>query len=226
MKASGINKAYFVALLVLAILTACVKGNDSIQFPTSYVMFWNSYSGTSDTLSFSVNDLDVLTGPISRDTSSRYNQIYSGEVSLAARIKGTETNLFKQTVTLSGLRYYSCFVAGAGQTPDVLFVHDSLATPEDRANAALRFVTLAKGAPALSLAVTDTATLVADQSYLKASSFRSFTAGSTLLRLFDASNPSALLDTLRFRAGLASLYTVTVATSADGKYRLKVKIQQ
>lgn len=211
-------------LLFAATLSGCVKGNDAVEFPRSYLMFWNAYSG-ADSVIFNINDQDVLTGYVERDTNSKYNQIYSGDISLGVRVNGSENNLLKESQSLAGGKYYSCFFAGDSQGADLLKVEDDLSAPDSLSNAKLRFITLARGEVPLNFSVRAGTNLFANQEYLKASAFNMIPADTLMLRVYRSSAPAVALDSLRIISAARAIYTATVSKRSDGRLKLAVRRQ-
>lgn len=168
--------------LLSTLLSSCLKNNDSYYAPppVAFVSFIQA-STNEPPMDFYMNNNKVNLAPINYGDGLDYFRAYTGKRTLSFYNAGTTTLLFSDTATLNVNVAYSVFLTNASATsasPSILLLTDSINKPAS-GKANIRFVNVSPDAPAVDLAVLDSAAFVSNKAYKGYSLFLPIQGGKT-----------------------------------------------
>lgn len=167
--------------LLSALLSSCLKSSNSYYAPpVAFVSFIQASPG-QPALDFFMNNNKVNVNPVNYGDDIDYFRAYVGQRTVNLYAQGTMNKLFSDTVTLNTNVAYSMFLTNASATsasPDILLLTDSISKPAT-GKANIRFVNISPDAPAVDLAVQDSAAFVSNKAFKGYSSFLPMQGGKT-----------------------------------------------
>jgi hypothetical protein len=211
--------------LLSALLSSCLKNNNSYYAPpVAYVTFIQA-STNEPPLDFYMNNNKVNLAPINYGTGLDYFRAYTGKRTLSFYSAGTMTQLYSDTATLNVNVAYSVFLTDASATsasPSILLLTDSVNKPAS-GKANIRFVNVSPDAPAVDLAVQDSAAFVSNKAYKGYSSFLPMQGGKTYtfnVLQHGTNTVLATLSNVQISTGLVyTLWFHGVASSSNVSYK-------
>jgi hypothetical protein len=179
---SGKWMARLCAVCLLSVLlSSCLKSNNSYYSPPVAFVSFIQASTNEPPLDFYMNNNKVNLAFINYGDGLDYFRAYTGKRTLSFYSAGTMTQLFSDTATLSVNVAYSVFLTNASATsasPSILLLTDSVSKPAS-GKANIRFVNVSPDAPAVDLAVLDSAAFISNKAYKGYSSFLPMQGGKT-----------------------------------------------
>ena len=167
--------------LLSALLSSCLKSSNSYYAPPVAFVSFIQASTNEAPLDFYMNNNKVNLTPVNYGDGLDYFRAYTGKRTLNFYNTGTTTLLFTDTATLNVNVAYSVFLTDASATstsPSMLLLTDSIGKPAT-GKANIRFVNVSPDAPAVDLAVQDSAAFVSNKAYKGYSSFLPIQGGKT-----------------------------------------------
>ena len=217
----------FIGYLIVLLFAACVKGNDDSVPHTSNVMFYNAYN-VADGVDFMINGSKLQTGTVWRDSSSSYNQVYSGTWDISAvTSSGSASNaLASINGDLSPGKYYSCFFAGPSSSPELLLVPDNLSAPDSANRAKVRFFNLSASSGSVDMGVKDSTSLFSGYQYMKGGDYALIDTSAHKLVVKSSGSAGVVLASIDFHAASRRIYTFYLHDSLENKPVLSWKVYQ
>ena len=167
--------------LLSALLSSCLKNSNSYYAPPVAFVSFIQASPNQPALDFYMNNNKVNLAPINYGDGLDYFRAYTGKRTLSFYSAGTMTQLFSDTATLNVNVAYSVFLTNTSATsanPAILLLTDSISKPAS-GKATIRFVNVSPDAPAVDLAVKDSAAFVSNKAFKGYSSFLPMQGGKT-----------------------------------------------
>ena len=167
--------------LLSALLSSCLKSNNSYYAPPVAFVSLTQASPNQPALDFYMNNNKVNISPLNYGDYIDYFRAYTGNRTLNFYSQGTMTKLFSDTATLNVNVAYSVFLinkSAISVSPAMLLLTDSISKPAS-GKATIRFVNVSPDAPAVDLAVQDSAAFVSNKAFKGYSSFLPMQGGKT-----------------------------------------------
>ncbi len=167
--------------LLSALLSSCLKSNNSYYAPPVAFVSLIQASPNQPALDFYMNNNKVNISPLNYGDYIDYFRAYTGNRTLNFYSQGTMTKLFSDTATLNVNVAYSVFLinkSAISVSPAMLLLTDSISKPAS-GKATIRFVNVSPDAPAVDLAVQDSAAFVSNKAFKGYSSFLPMQGGKT-----------------------------------------------
>ena len=159
--------------LLSALLSSCLKSHNSYYAPPVAFVSFIQASPNQPALDFYMNNNKVNINPVNYGDYIDYFRAYTGNRTLNFYSQGSMTKLFSDTATLNVNVAYSVFLTSTSATsasPAMLLLTDSISKPAS-GKATIRFVNVSPDAPAVDLAVQDSAAFVSNKAFKGYSSF-------------------------------------------------------
>ena len=155
----------------LLLFTSCLKSkNDYTPPPAGYVTFFQAATGQQP-IDLYFNSNKVNLAPLQYGDGIDYFKAFPGLRTVNIYNSNTQTLIFSDTATIRPNIAYSLFlVNNALQQPGLFLVTDSISKPA-AGKATLRFINVSPDAPAVDLAVKDSAAFVTNKGFKGFSSF-------------------------------------------------------
>jgi len=155
----------------LLLFTSCLKSkNDYTPPPAGYVTFFQAATGQQP-IDLYFNSNKVNLAPLQYGDGIDYFKAFPGLRTVNIYNSNTQTLIFSDTATIRPNIAYSLFlVNNALQQPGLFLVTDSISKPA-AGKATLRFINVSSDAPAVDLAVKDSAAFVTNKGFKGFSSF-------------------------------------------------------
>ena len=165
----------FLSLL----FTSCLKSkNDYTPPPVGYVTFFQA-APDEQPIDLYFNSNKVNMAPLHYGDGIDYFQAFPGLRTVNIYDSNSHSQIFSDTARISPNIAYSLFlVRNSTQQPGLFLVTDSISKPAD-GKATLRFINVSPDAPAVDLAVKDSAAFVTNKGFKGFSSFIPKTGGQT-----------------------------------------------
>lgn len=195
------------AVCLLSLLSSCLKShNDYYAPPVAYVSFIQA-SPDEPPLDFYLNNNKVNTVPLLYGNGIDYFRAYMGTRIVNFYNQGSTSKIFSDTIHLNTDVAYSLFLANTAAHPEVVLLTDSLSRPPAE-KASVRFVNLSPDAPAVDLAVKDSAAFVSNKAFKGYTSFLPVQAKSYTfeVRQHGTNTVLATLANVNLNSGL--VYTI------------------
>lgn len=163
----------------LLLFTSCLKSkNDYTPPPAGYVTFFQA-APDEQPVDLYFNSNKVNLAPLQYGDGIDYFKAFPGLRTINIYNSNTQTLLFSDTATIRPNIAYSLFlINNAQQQPGLFLVTDSISKPAS-GKATLRFINVSPDAPAVDLAVKDSAAFVTNKGFKGFSSFIPKTGGQT-----------------------------------------------
>ena len=163
----------------LLLFTSCLKSkNDYTPPPVGYVTFFQAATGQQP-IDLYFNSNKVNLAPLQYGDGIDYFKAFLGLRTVNIYNSNTQTLIFSDTATIRPNIAYSLFlVNNAPQQPGLFLVTDSISKPA-AGKATLRFINVSSDAPAVDLAVKDSAAFVTNKGFKGFSSFIPKAGGQT-----------------------------------------------
>ena len=215
-----------VGCLLSMSLTSCLKSNNDYYVPpTAYVAFIQASPGQQP-LDLYFNNNKVNQMPLTYGNGLDYFKAYPGLRTVNFYTSGSMNKVFSDSVRLSPNIAYSLFLVNTTAAPGIFLLTDSISHPA-AGKAAVRFVNVSPDAPAVDLAVKDSAAFIVNKAFKGFSSFmpkdgnKSYTfevrqhgTNTVLATLSNVTLNSGLIYTIWFH-GLASTTVAENQLKAD-----------
>jgi uncharacterized protein DUF4397 len=159
--------------LLSTLLSSCLKNSNGYYAPPVAFISFIQASPNQPALDFYMNNNKVNVSPVNYGDDIDYFRAYTGQRTVNFYAQGSTSKLFSDTVTLNTNIAYSLFLTNASATsasPAILLLTDSISKPAT-GKASIRFVNISPDAPAVDLAVKDSAALVSNKVFKGYSSF-------------------------------------------------------
>lgn len=165
------KKVVLAAMLLITVLaSSCSDDDDDVVVPqAAYVSVINALAG-SQPLDFFLDENQTNNNGIRYGDGRDYISAFTGERRVTFRETGSVQSILTDTVTLENEEYYSLFLAGAIDKPELIFLHDTITQPA-RGNAAVRFVNLSADAGPVDLVIKQGPVLASGRNYKEYTSF-------------------------------------------------------
>ena len=163
----------------LLLFISCLKSkNDYTPPPAGYVTFFQA-APDEQPIDLYFNSNKVNLAPLQYGDGIDYFKAFPGLRTVNIYNSNTHTLLFSDTATIRPNIAYSLFlIANAAQQLGLFFLTDSISQPA-AGKATLRFINVSPDAPAVDLAVKDSAAFVVNKGFKGFSSFIPKTGGQT-----------------------------------------------
>ncbi|MDO3628939.1 DUF4397 domain-containing protein [Mucilaginibacter sp. BT774] len=167
-----------IGCFISLVFTSCLKTkNDYTPPPLAYVTFFQASPGEQP-LDLYFNSNKVNQTPLNYGDGIDYFQAYPGLRTVNLYHTGGTSLVYSDTITLKPNIAYSLFMVNTASNPGILLVNDSISRPSS-GMATVRFINVSPDAPAVDLAVKDSAAFVSNKAFKGFSSFIPKIAGKT-----------------------------------------------
>ena len=200
----------YLLFLLPSLLSSCLKDTRYYPAPAGFVYFIQA-SPTEPPIDLYFNTNRVNTNPLNYGDKIPYFRAYTGIRTVSIYNHNGGTKLFSDSVTINNGVAYSIFLTNTSATsenPSILFLTDSISRPAN-GNANLRFVDVSPDAPAVDLAIQDSAAFVSNISFKGYSSFLPVAGGKSYtfdIRQHGTNTVLATLSGVQVNSGL--VYTI------------------
>jgi hypothetical protein len=156
--------------LLSVLFTSCLKNkNDYTPPPSAYVAFVQGSAGQEPLdLYFDTNKINQFA--LHYGDGIDYFKAYTGKRTVNVYTAGSMNKVFSDTIHLNPNIAYSLFLVNTVAKPGLLLLTDSITKPAP-GKATVRFVNVSPDAPAVDLAVKDSAAFVSNKAFKGASLF-------------------------------------------------------
>ena len=197
-----------IGCFISLVFTSCLKGkNDYTPPPAAYVTFFQASPGEQP-LDLYFNNNKVNQIPLNYGDDIDYFQAYPGLRTVNLYHSGGTSVVYTDTITLKPNIAYSLFMVNTASDPGILLVTDSISRPA-AGMATVRFINVSPDAPAVDLAVKDSAAFVSNKAFKGFSSFIPKAGGKTYnfeIRQHGTSTVLATMSGVTLNSGL--VYTI------------------
>ncbi|MBV8390628.1 MAG: DUF4397 domain-containing protein [Mucilaginibacter sp.] len=197
-----------IGCFISLVFTSCLKSrNDYTPPPAAYVTFFQA-SPDEQPLDLYFNNNKVNQVPLHYGDGIDYFQAYPGLRTVNLYNSGSMSVIYSDTIRLKPNIAYSLFMVNPAANPGIFLVTDSISRPA-AGKATLRFINVSPDAPAVDLAVKDSAAFVTNKAFKGFSSFIPKTGGQTYnfeIRQHGTSTVLATLSGVTLNSGL--VYTI------------------
>jgi hypothetical protein len=194
--------------LLSVLFTSCLKSkNDYTPPPSAYVAFIQASAG-QEPLDLYFNSNKVNQFALNYGDGIDYFKAYTGLRTANVYTAGSMTKVFSDTIRLNPNIAYSLFLVNTVAHPGFLLLTDSVSRPA-AGKATVRFVNVSPDAPAVDLAVKDSAAFVSNKAFKGASSFIAKDGGRAYtfeVRQHGTSTVLATLNNVTLNSG--QVYTI------------------
>ena len=167
-----------VGCFLSLLFTSCLKNkNDYVRPPAAYVAFFQASPGEQPLdLYFNNNKVNQL--PLHYGDGIDYFQAYPGLRTVNLYHTGGMSTVLSDTITLNPNIAYSLFMVNTAASPGLFLVTDSISRPAN-GKATVRFINVSPDAPAVDLAVQDSAAFITNKAFKGFSAFIPKNGGQT-----------------------------------------------
>lgn len=167
-----------IGCLLSLLFSSCLKNKDGYAPPPSgYVTFFQA-SPEEEPLDLYFNNNKVSQAAVHYGDGIDYFQAYPGLRTVNLYTSGSMNLVYSDTVRIKPNIAYSLYMVNTPASPGLFLITDSISQPAS-GKASLRFVNVSSDAPAVDLAVQDSAALVTNKPFKSFSSFIPMTGGKT-----------------------------------------------
>ncbi|MDB5122952.1 MAG: hypothetical protein JWP94_1081 [Mucilaginibacter sp.] len=160
-----------IGIIGLLSFSSCLKNNDSQYYsPPAALLTFIQASPDQPPLDFSLDNNHINYWPLAFGDNIDYFRAFTGKRNANFYNHGTGNVILSDTIHLTQNNTYSLFLVNTPAHPQILLLTDSLIKPPT-GSAGIRFVNLSPDAPAVDLAITGGAVLVANKGFKGYSSF-------------------------------------------------------
>jgi len=213
--------------LLSVLLTSCLKSkNDYYSPPAAYVLFAQA-SPDQQPLDLYFNNNRVNSLPLMYGNGLDYFRAFAGIRVVTLNTHTGMSKVLSDSITLKTDSAYSLFLVNKATNPQLLLLSDSLSKPA-AGKASIRFVNVSPDAPAVDLAIKDSAAFVSNKGFKSYTRFLPIQGGKSYtfeVRQHGTSTVLATITDVTLNSGLVyTLWFHGLATTSINDDKLKAEL--
>ncbi|HTI57766.1 DUF4397 domain-containing protein [Mucilaginibacter sp.] len=162
--------AAVIGVMGLLSLSSCLKDkNNNYNPPIALVSFFQA-APDDPALDFYLDNNKVNWGPINYGDGVDYFRAFASKRTANFYLPSTMDSQFSDTLSFKDGNIYSLFLAGPKTHQELVLLNDTVEKPAS-GRASIRFIDLSPDAPAVDVAVKDSAAFITNKNYKQYTSF-------------------------------------------------------
>jgi len=172
------SAAIICAVGLLSLLSSCLKDSSKNYNPPIALVSFFQASPDQPAMDFYLDNNQVNYSPVTYGEGVDYFRAFASKRTVGFYLPTTMNKVFSDTLTFKEGNVYSLFLANKSTSPELVLLNDTISKPAS-GKASIRFIDLSPDAPAVDVAIKDSAAFVTNKAYKGHSSFVPVTGNKT-----------------------------------------------